>query len=526
QSATDEVLALPEGTRVMVTYPLPESARVNHQRVVENLRALGFMRVLAGDEVLDLDGEGADDPARLGHDLAAAGEVLVVVDRLVVRPDGRERLADSLATAFVEGEGEAVAVVAGAGAGARAGAGEPSPSPAAEPVPSRLRFTERFRCPDHPDVRFLEPTPRLFSFNNPYGSCPTCTGFGATLEYDEALIVPNPARSLEQGAVAPWEMPRYKRYRQRLLSFARERRMSTDAAWRDLPQTFQRAVIHGTRGFQGVIPFLRSREAKRYKQYIRVFLRRYQSARTCAACGGARLRPEALLVRVAGLTIAEAAAMPIAELRGWVGRLGAGTAAAEPPLGAGASRLEKNRAGSSPTSSAGAAGAAPSSRGAGAEPSVAEPRPLGPVPSRGEAAGVPRGAAIAPILRELSARLQFLDDVGLGYLTLDRQTRTLSGGEAQRIALANSLGASLVDTLYVLDEPTVGLHPRDTDRLLALLARLRDAGNTVLVVEHDPAAIAAADHIVELGPGSGERGGSVVFQGRYDELLAADTATG
>ncbi|HEX7091195.1 MAG TPA: excinuclease ABC subunit UvrA [Longimicrobiales bacterium] len=486
QSATDAVLALPEGTRIMVAFPLPQSARLSHERVVENLRALGFMRVLAGDEVLDLGEEGAGDAARLGHDLAAAGELLVVVDRLVVRPDGRERLADSLATAFAEGEGEAVVVVAGAGAGARAE--ETSPGPGGSPVsstPMRLRFTERFRCPDHPDVRFLEPTPRLFSFNNPYGSCPTCTGFGATLEYDEALIVPNPARSLEQGAVAPWEMPRYKRYRQRLLAFARERRVDTDAPWQDLPETFRRAVIHGTRGFQGVIPFLRSREEKRYKQYIRVFLRRYQSARTCASCGGAKLRPEALYVKVAGLTIAEAAELPIATLRRWVAELGEGAEAA--------------------TVGGGAAG-----------------------PATGQAAAMPAPgeAAAAPILRELAARLQFLDDVGLGYLTLQRQTRTLSGGEAQRIALANSLGASLVDTLYVLDEPTVGLHPRDTDRLLALLARLRDAGNTVLVVEHDPAAIAAADHIVELGPGSGERGGSVVFQGRYDDLLAADTATG
>src|SRR5690606_32924776 len=324
QSATDDVLALPEGTRIMGAFPLAERARVNHQRTVENLRALGFMRVLVRDDMLDLDDEGANDPARLGHDLAAADEVLVVVDRLVVRPDGRERLADSLATAFVEGQGEAVVVVA-----------ERARSEHDVSAFSYLRFTERFRCPDHPDVRFLEPTPRLFSFNNAYGSCPTCTGFGATLEYDEALIVPNPARSLEQGAVAPWEMPRYKRYRQKLLTFARERRMATDAPWRDLPQTFQRAVIHGTRGFQGVIPFLRSREAKRYKQYIRVFLRRYQSARTCASCGGARLRPEALLVRVAGLTIAEAAAMPIAELREWV----AEAAAPAAPLGSGASPL-------------------------------------------------------------------------------------------------------------------------------------------------------------------------------------------
>src|SRR5690606_4747780 len=226
---TDDVLALPEGTRIMVAFPLPERARVNHQRTVENLRALGFMRVLVGDDVLDLDDEGADDPARLGHDLAAADEVLVVVDRLVVRPDGRERLADSLATAFVEGQGEAVVVAERARSGGSRGAAF-----------SYLRFTERFRCPDHPDVRFLEPTPRRFSFNDAYGPCPPCTGFGATLGYDEALSVPTPAKSLEQGAVAPWEMPRYKRYRQRLLSFARERRMATDAPWRELPQTFQR----------------------------------------------------------------------------------------------------------------------------------------------------------------------------------------------------------------------------------------------------------------------------------------------
>ncbi|RMH11523.1 MAG: excinuclease ABC subunit A, partial [Gemmatimonadetes bacterium] len=308
-----------------------------------------------------------------------------------------------------------------------------------------------------------EPTPQLFSFNNPYGSCPTCTGFGATLEYDEALIVPNPDRSLEDGAVDPWSKPRYQKERDRLRRFALERDVSLYAPWRDLPEDFRRAVIDGGDGFQGVIPFLRSREKKRYKQYIRVFLRQYQSPQPCPECGGARLRAEALHVQVGGQTIAAAAALPLDELQAWVEGLA----------------LE------------------------------------------------PTDARIAEtILRELRSRLRFLVDVGLGYLSLDRQMRTLSGGEAQRISLANSLGSALVDTLYVLDEPTVGLHPKDTTALLGLLQRLRDAGNTVVVVEHDTAALLAADEVVELGPASGERGGEVVFQGPPAALCAADTPTG
>src|SRR5690606_12290236 len=225
----------------------------------------------------------------------------------------------------------------------------------------------------------------------------------ATLEYDEALIVPNPSKSLEEGAVAPWEMPRYKRYRQRLLAFARERRVATDAPWQELPQAFRRAVIHGTRGFQGVIPFLRSREAKRYKQYIRVFLRRYQSARTCAACGGARLRPEALLVRVAGLTIAEAAAMPIAELREWVGRLGAGTAGeARGRSGRGARALRAWKR-TVPARRAPPAPAQPARRPAPGErersPAERRPGPWGRCP----AAAKPRGWPAAPPSRPSSA---------------------------------------------------------------------------------------------------------------------------
>src|SRR5690606_33362406 len=251
--------------------------------------------------------------------------------------------ADSLATAFHSGEGEVAIVVAGAA--------------------DVLRFTERFRCPDHPEIRFLDPTPRLFSFNNPYGSCPECTGFGAVLEYDTSLIVPNPGRSLREGAVDPWEKPRYHRERARLLAFARERGVSPDAPWRDLPEDFRHAVLHGTRGFKGMLPFLRSREKKRYKQYIRVFLRQYQSAQPCPACGGSRLRPEARYVKIRGQDIGAVSELPIREVRDWVAAL------------------------ATPAETAGA-GLTPQER-----------------------------AIAAPILRELEARLGFLVDVGLGYLT-------------------------------------------------------------------------------------------------------------
>ena len=482
QSATDEVLTLDAGTRFLVTFPLVRSDQVSHAEIVENLRALGFVRVVAGGLVRELDGDRAADAATFGVDLAGAPSVLVVVDRLSVDPDARERLADSLGTAFVEGDGEAVVLVRGveaaAGSGrddavdaAEPGEGAEGSADAAPALPGfgALRFSERFRCPDHPGAAFLDPTPRLFSFNNPYGSCPECTGFGATLEYDPELIVPDPALSLSDGAVDPWEKPRYHRERAALLAFAADVGVSTSRPWRELPEDFRDAVLYGrsARGgrvrFKGMIPFLRSREKKRYKQYIRVFLRRYQMPAACASCGGARLRPEALNVRVGGRTIAEAAGLTVDRLVGWAEAL------ALPPYEA---------------------------------------------------------AIAAPVLRELESRLRFLGDVGLGYLTLDRQTRTLSGGEAQRISLANSLGAKLVDTLYVLDEPTIGLHPRDTSALLDLLARLRDRGNTVLVVEHDPAAIDAADVVVELGPGSGEKGGHVVFQGSRAELQEADTVTG
>ncbi|MCH1569997.1 MAG: excinuclease ABC subunit UvrA, partial [Longimicrobiales bacterium] len=445
-TAVDRVLELGSGARIQVAFPLPRSAEIKHELVVANLRTLGFVRLLVDGQPVDISGPEADTPGDLGRDLTDSDELLVVVDRIKTDPRDTDRLADSLGTCFFEGEGEAVVLTAGD-----------------DTLPDRLLFTEHFRCPDHPEVVFLEPTPQLFSFNNPYGTCSLCTGFGATLDYDSELIIPVPERSLANDVVDPWSAPRYKRERTKLKEFATKCGVSLSSPWNELPEKFRTEVLHGTKGFKGVIPFLVSREKKRYKQYIRVWLRKYQAPKTCRECGGARVRPEALNVRVSGRTIGEVSELPLEDLAPWL---------------------------------------------AGLELSEME-------------------AQIAEtIMRELTSRVGFLVDVGLGYLSMSRQMRTLSGGEAQRINLANSLGSALVDTLYVLDEPTVGLHPRDTGALLDLLQRLRAAGNTVVVVEHDTQAIRASDHVVELGPASGEYGGQIVFEGTADELEAVDTVTG
>ena len=463
-SAVGRVLALPEGTRIQVTFPLKLSGRVEHALVVENLRAMGFVRVLAGGVLVDLGEAGAETVEHVGFDLTDVTEVLVVVDRLTISLEDRDRLADSLSTCFVEGEGEAIVMIHGGGGGpAPEGGAAAGGDSGSREITDRLTFTEHFRCPKHPELEFFEPTPKLFSFNNPYGSCPLCTGFGATLDYDVDLIVPNTARSIEDGAVDPWSKPRYHRERAKLRSFTLDQGASLYSPWAELPEDFREGVLYGAEGFKGVIPFLVGRERKRYKQYIRVFLRQYQSPQVCRDCGGARIQPGARNIKIGGSSIADVNRLPIEDVQRWVADLDL-------------SEMEAQ---------------------------IAE-----------------------TILRELHARLAFLVDVGLGYVSLDRQMRTLSGGEAQRINLANSLGSRLVDTLYVLDEPTVGLHPKDTAALLTLLGQLRDAGNSVVMVEHDPLAILEADHVLELGPGSGDKGGSIVFQGTPEELVRADSATG
>ena len=435
QEVVDAVVAGHGKRETIVAFPLPSSAHRPDVEIAAQLRAAGFVRAQVDGAIVRLDEDGAEGRVRAGQD------VLVIVDRIAAAEENRSRLADAIATAFNEGEGIALALNNG----------------------HRQRFSEHPACSACGCAAPVL-TPTLFSFNNPRGACPTCNGFGAVLEYDESLMVPDARRSLAAGALDPWTKPRYEGRRRLLRETARARGIPLDAPWSEIPARERQFLLHNEGGrYLGMFPFLERLEAKRYKQYIRVFLRQYQLAKTCPGCSGARLKPESLAVRVAGKTIAETAALTAADLAVWLDQL---------TLPAFQQTVANH------------------------------------------------------ILGELCARVRFVNDVGLGYLSMDRQTRTLSGGEAQRIALSNALGSHLVDTLYVLDEPSIGLHPADVDRLLGLLRQLSTAGNTVVVVEHDPAAMRAADWMVELGPASGEAGGQLVYQGPAAAVREAGTLTG
>ncbi|MEE9206882.1 MAG: excinuclease ABC subunit UvrA [Gemmatimonadota bacterium] len=449
-TATDRVLSAGPG-RVYITFSAGETDS-DPAGVHRSLLARGYLRAVHGGREIRLE-ENDVSPDQ------EAAELLVVVDRLRLGPESSEdaelrgRIADGLAAAFAEGLGRAVVLLS------------PASPQGSAPEPlfvQRLSFDESVRCSGC-GRRFAAPAPLLFSFNHPTGACPECNGFGATLEYDEELIVPEPERSLSEGALDPWTKPRYARERADVLAFAVEREIDVHAPWRLLPAGVRSDLLHGSPDFVGVIPFLESRERKRYKQYIRVFLRQYQRPTRCAECAGARLGPDALAIQVGGQDISATSAQTVRDLRTWIGELS-----------------------------------------------------LSPFESK----------VAASVLEEITDRLTFLENVGLGYLSLSRQARSLSGGEMQRIRLAGSLGSRLVDTLYVLDEPTIGLHPRDVEQFLSVLRDLRDRGNTLLIVEHDEAVLRSADHILELGPGSGELGGELVLTGGWEDLLRADTSTG
>ena len=492
--AVDEALALPAGSRLLIVAPVVRSDRP-WESLRRELERMGFRRLWIAGRMVEV-GEVAE------ADIPAEFEVVIdrlVLDRIVA--ESRSRLAESLETAFKAGHGRATVVVlespaeapppdlSGAlpapGAGANAPPGEatgsaPQPpreavspsataAPPAAPPPAaarattlhpRLAFDIRFNC-TRCGREFPEPDPQLFSFNSAVGACPTCEGFGRVSGLDPGKIIPDPRRSIDNSAIVCWQTPAYKHLHRECRKACRAHGIRTDVPYMDLPEQARKFVWDGGDGWVGVRGFFDWLETKRYKVHVRVMIARYRGYYTCPACKGQRLRPEAQNVFVGGKRLAELVLLPVKDLRKW---------------------FETLRLGSEDEKKA------------------------------------------AVLLREIRNRLAYLDDVGLDYLTLDRQTRTLSGGESQRINLASALGSSLTNTLYVLDEPTVGLHTRDTQRLIGILRSLIGKGNTVVVVEHDPEVIEAAGHIIDLGPGAGENGGRVIFAGPFAALARCEAS--
>jgi excinuclease ABC subunit A len=412
--------------------PAPDTLR----SMLVELQKRGFNRLYQDGKVHEFS-----TPETL-LDVNFAKPVYALVDRLAVNPESRARLVDSIEICYREGGGEAILEFAADSLG----------NPA-----ERLTFNERFECKNDGTL-YQEPEPRLFSFNNPYGACPRCQGFGNTIDFDLNLVVPDPSKSLDDGAIEPWTKPRYRVLLQEARKWARGQGIPTNVPWRQLGAEQRRLILEGDpeNKYEGVKGFFTWLERKKYKLHVRVFLSRYRGYATCPECSGTRLRAEARAVRITGRSITDLCKLTVKEARKFFTEL----------------QLTESHA------------------------KVAD-----------------------KILHEIRTRLQFLDEVGLDYLTLERLTSTLSGGESQRIQLATSLGSHLVGALYVLDEPSIGLHPRDTQRLIDILKSLRDLGNTVLVVEHDPDTIQAADRVLDLGPGAGELGGKLLFSGTYAEIL-------
>jgi len=454
----DRVFALPAGQRFYVLYELviaqpqapapskrpprkklPELPKDVLRATLLDLQRRGFNRLVQAGKVHEFS-----SPETL-LDVDFAKPVHVLVDRLSVSPESRSRLIDGIEICYRESRGEAILEFL------------PDAASPASPTPHRLVFNERFECKNDGTV-YQVPEPRLFSFNNPYGACPRCQGFGNTIDFDLNLVVPDPSKSLDEGAIEPWTKPRFRTIVIELKKWARARGIPTNVPWRQLTAEHRRLVLEGDpeNDFDGVKGFFAWLERKKYKLHVRVFLSRYRGYATCPDCSGTRLRAEARAVRVANKPITEVCKLTVKEARVFFSTLQL-------------TEMQK--------------------------------------------------AVADKIFEEVRSRLQFLDEVGLDYLALDRLTSTLSGGESQRIQLATSLGSHLVGALYVLDEPSIGLHPRDTQRLIDILRSLRDLGNTVLVVEHDPDTIKAAGHIIDLGPGAGELGGKLLFAGAYADML-------
>ena len=456
----DKLVALPDGERILLLAPVVRGRKGEYKKEIAEWQRQGFQRLQIDGQFYPID-EAPTLDKKFKHDID------IVVDRIVTKPDQEARYADSLQTALGLADGIANAEWASTAEG--------------ETAPRSILFSERFACPVS-GFTISEIEPRLFSFNNPFGACPVCDGLGVKLAFDADLVIPDRDKTLHKGAVAPWARGPSPLYTQTLQSLSLHYGFSMDKPWRDLPAQAHKAILHGTgpekikfvyddnarkyevsKPFEGVLPNLERRWRETDSAWVREELARYQSETPCDACHGKRLKPEALAVKVGGEDIADISTLSISKAYLWF------------------STLEENL--------------------------------------------TEKQMEIARrILKEICDRLRFLNNVGLDYLNLSRSSGTLSGGESQRIRLASQIGSGLSGVLYVLDEPSIGLHQRDNDMLLATLRRLRDLGNTVLVVEHDEDAIRTADYVIDMGPGAGVHGGQIVAQGTLKQLLKSKTS--
>ncbi|MEO3999249.1 excinuclease ABC subunit UvrA [Mesorhizobium sp. CAU 1732] len=465
----DRVLAIDEGTRLYITAPIVRGRKGEYRKELAELQKKGFQRVKVDGQFYEI----ADVPVldkKYKHDID------VVVDRVVVRGDIAARLADSLETALKLAEGIAVAELADKPLDASQ-TGADAVNKSANETHERILFSEKFACPVS-GFTIPEIEPRLFSFNNPFGACPTCDGLGTQRAIDPSLVVPEEHVSLREGAVAPWAKSSSPYYTQTLEALGNAYGFKIGDRWRDLPAEGQNAILHGTgtrkiefsyddglrayktsKTFEGVIPNLQRRWKETESAWMREEIERFMSATPCPACNGYRLKPEALAVKIGGKHIGEVTQMSIRNANGWFVDL----------------------------------------------PALMNDK---------------QNEIAVRILKEIRERLRFLNDVGLDYLTLSRNSGTLSGGESQRIRLASQIGSGLTGVLYVLDEPSIGLHQRDNARLLDTLKHLRDLGNTVIVVEHDEDAVLTADYVVDIGPAAGIHGGTIIAQGTPAEVMA------
>ena len=447
---TETVFSLPEGTRFMVIFPLTISQKVSNQAQINLLKERGLVRILVDKTIVDITTETKD------INIHNAKAVYGIVDRLLVKDVIKERLVDALETAYRLGAGH-LSIIYDI-------TNNPTDSSISKGIPTEihgsqwieLKYNKQFYC-SYCNIEYSEPIPALFSFNNPVGACSRCQGFGHTIDIDLDAVIPDKGKTLNQGAIVPWNTPTYSELLESLKNASSKYNIPMNVPFSKLTEEQVKLIMEGTEDFCGLYDFFKWLEQRKYKMHVRVFLSKYRGYTLCTDCNGSRLKKQALNVFINNKNIANICSMTIEKALQFFEELQL-------------SDYEKNTA--------------------------------------------------HLILQEIRKRLDYMIKIGLGYLTLDRMTRTLSGGEAQRVNLATSLGSSLVNTLYILDEPSIGLHPRDTGRLIQILEKLRDIGNTVVIVEHDKEVIKKADEIIDMGPGAGENGGTIVYQGSFRNLPA------